>query len=52
MPDFDMSPYGGFVWSAYGLSALALLALLCGVLWRARRWRRELARREAEAGPR
>jgi len=42
MPDLDMGGYGGFVWSAWGLSALVLSALLWRVLARARKARRAL----------
>ena len=48
MPDFDMSPYGAFVWPAYAISAAALAGLVGWTLWRARRWRLEAARLERE----
>ncbi|MET4684132.1 heme exporter protein CcmD [Brevundimonas faecalis] len=50
MPDLDMSPYGLFVWSAWGVSAAALAALSVRALLAARRWKRELARLEASEG--
>jgi heme exporter protein D len=34
--NFDMSPYGAFIWPAYGLSALVLGGL---TLWTLARWR-------------
>lgn len=37
MPDLDMSPYAGFVWSAYAISALVLGALTASIWVRARR---------------
>ena len=37
MPDLDMSPYAGFVWSAYGISALVLGGLAASIWSRARR---------------
>ena len=40
LPNLDVGKYAGFVWPAYGLSALALLAMLADSLLRARRWRR------------
>lgn len=46
--DFDMSPYGVYVWSAWAISAVALLSLVVRGALAARRWRRELARLEAE----
>jgi heme exporter protein D len=44
--DLDMGAYAGFVWPAYGLSALVLGALAARVILRARRWRRALERLE------
>lgn len=34
--NFDMSPYGAFIWSAYGLTVLALGGL---TFWTVARWR-------------
>jgi len=34
--NFDMSPYGIFIWSTYGLTVLALAAL---TFWTIARWR-------------
>lgn len=48
MPDLDMSPYAAFVWPAWGVSALALAALVVRAVVQARRWKRELARLEAQ----
>jgi len=45
--DLDMSPYGAFVWPAWGISAVVLAALSARTLIAARRWKRELARLEA-----
>jgi len=45
--DLDMSPYGAFVWPAWGISAVVLVALSARALIAARRWKRELARLEA-----
>jgi heme exporter protein D len=45
----EMGGYGGFVWPAYALSAVVLLALLFDALRRLRNDRRALARLEAEA---
>ena len=44
MLDLDMSPYGAFVWPAWGISAVVLAALSARALIAARRWKRELAR--------
>lgn len=47
-PDFDMTPYGVFVWPAYAISALVIAGLVGWTLWRARRWRREVDRLERQ----
>ncbi len=39
-PNLDVGRYAVFIWPAYGISALTLLALLVDSLLRARRWRR------------
>lgn len=49
MIDLDMSPYGPFVWGAYGVSALVLAGLTLWVVLAARAARRELDRRERDA---
>ena len=50
MLDFDMSPYGPYVWSAWAVSAAALAGVVALTVAAARRWRRALAEAEAEAG--
>jgi heme exporter protein D len=35
--NFDMGPYGVYIWPAYGISALALIAV---TLWSVAAWRR------------
>jgi len=50
MLDFDMSPYGPYVWSAWAVSALALAGVVAITVTAARRWRRALDQAEAEAG--
>jgi heme exporter protein CcmD len=42
--NFDMSPYGAYIWPAYGVSALAIVA---AVLWTLAGWRRAKARLSA-----
>lgn len=49
MPDLDMSPYAGFVWSAYGISALILGGLSASIWLRARRIVDRLAGLERDA---
>jgi heme exporter protein D len=44
-----MTPYAGFVWSAYGISALVLGALSASIWVRARRITDRLARLERDA---
>jgi heme exporter protein D len=46
MPDLDMSPYGPFVWGAYGVSLAMLGALTWSILSRARATARRLAEME------
>ena len=48
MPDLDMSPYAAFVWPAWAISALVLAALAIRAVGASRRWKRELARLEAQ----
>lgn len=50
MLDLDMTPYAAFVWPAWGVSALVLTALTVRAVVAARRWKRELARLEADQG--
>jgi heme exporter protein D len=49
MLDFNAGKYAVFVWSAYGLSVLVFAGLILDSLLGARRWRREVERREEEA---
>lgn len=51
MLDLDMTPYAAFVWPAWGVSALVLAALVIRAVIASRRWKRELARLEADAPP-
>jgi heme exporter protein D len=39
--NFDMGPYGVYIWPAYGISALALIAV---TLWSIAAWRRAKAK--------
>ena len=47
--DLDMGKYAVFVWPAYAVTAVVLAAMIADSLARARRWRREVERREASA---
>ena len=49
---FEMGGYGGFVWPAFGLTAVVLLALLADSLRRLKAAQTALARLEAQAPPR
>ena len=40
--------YAGYVWAAYGVSATVLLWMLADSLGRARKWRGEAERRQAQ----
>ena len=50
VPNLELGKYAVYVWPAYGLSALMIIAMLVQSLVRARRWRlaaeRAPARRE------
>ena len=46
MLDLDMGAYAGFVWPAWGISALVLAALVWRTAMAARRWKAELKRLE------
>ena len=46
MLDLDMGAYAAFVWPAWGISALALAALVIRSVRAARRWKRDLDRLE------
>jgi heme exporter protein D len=48
MLDLDMTPYAAFVWPAWGVSALVLIVLTIRAVAASRRWKRELARLEAD----
>ena len=48
MLDLDMTPYAAFVWPAWGVSALVLAALVVRAIIASHRWKRELARLEAD----
>jgi heme exporter protein D len=44
--DFDAGRYAMFVWPAYGATAIIFIGMIADTLLRARRWRREVERRE------
>lgn len=48
MIDLDPGKYGAYVWPAYAITALVFAALIADTLLRARRWRREAERLQAE----
>lgn len=48
MLDLDMTPYTAFVWPAWGVSALVLVVLTVRAVIASRKWKRELARLEAD----
>ncbi|WP_426022409.1 heme exporter protein CcmD [Brevundimonas sp. PWP3-1b1] len=50
MLDLDMTPYAAFVWPAWAVSALVLTALTARAVIASRKWKRELARLEADHG--
>ena len=46
MLDFDMGKYAAFVWPAFAITAVVLVALAARALIEARRWKAELVRLE------
>lgn len=49
MLDLDMGRYALFVWPAWGVSALVLIALIARAFITSRKWKRELVRLETAA---
>ncbi|HEX8570339.1 MAG TPA: heme exporter protein CcmD [Caulobacteraceae bacterium] len=45
--DLQFGEYGAYVWSAYAVSAVVLVALAADTLLRARRWRRAAEKADA-----
>ncbi len=51
-PNLEVGRYAAFIWPAYGITALTLLALVADSLWRAARWRKAAeAERRPDAQP-
>lgn len=50
--DLAFGQYAVFIWTAFGVTALVLGALVAEALLRARRWKSTLARLEREAAER
>ena len=48
--NFDMSPYGAFIWPAYGVSAIALAAATVWTVCAYRRAKAKLAALETPRG--
>jgi heme exporter protein D len=46
--DFDTGKYAAYIWPAFGATFLVLAAITIDTLWRARHWRREAERLQAE----
>lgn len=51
MIDLDMGAYAGFVWPAWGISALVLAALAARAVIAARRWNAALKQLDPDASP-
>lgn len=49
MPDFDAGKYAIYVWPAFAATAATFAAMIADSLARARRWKREAERREADS---
>jgi heme exporter protein D len=46
--DFDAGKYAIYIWPAFGATVLVLAGLTADTLWRARHWRLEAQRLQAE----
>jgi heme exporter protein D len=46
--DFDAGKYAVYLWPAFGVSAIAFAWMIAVSLAMARRWRREVERRQTE----
>lgn len=42
MPNLHTGEYGLYIWSAFGITALAFAWMIADSLWRAARWKRRL----------
>ena len=51
MIDLDMGAYAGFVWPAWGISAIVLAALAARAVIAARRWNAALKQLDQDLGP-
>jgi heme exporter protein D len=47
MPNLEFGKYAAYIIPAYFISAAGIVWMIADTLLRARRWRREVARREA-----
>ncbi len=47
MPNLELGKYAFYIWPPYIVSALVIAGLTLDTLLRARRWKREVERREA-----
>jgi len=48
MFDLDMSPHGVFVWGAWGVTAVALIAISVRAALASRRWKQALDKLEGD----
>ena len=51
MPSFETGPYGFYIWTSYGLSALVIGWLTVDSLLRSRRWRKAAEARKGAVYP-
>ena len=42
MPDLHTGEYGLYIWSAFGISALAFAGMIADSLWRAAKWKKRV----------
>lgn len=48
MPDLHTGQYGLYIWTAFGITALAFAGMIADSLWRARKWKRRVEALETE----
>ena len=47
MPNFELGKYAIYIVPAYAITAVVICAIIADTLLRARRWKREVEKREA-----
>jgi heme exporter protein CcmD len=48
MPDLHTGEYGFYIWTAFGISALAFAGMIADSLWRAAKWKKRVEELESK----